>query len=318
LDRAYKNFFAKRARYPRFKKRRGAQAVRYQLDPRQGTTWVPGERLVLPKLGPLNLVWSRVPANRPLMVTVRRDAIGRYFVSLAVNEEIAPLPEASTAVGLDVGVRTAVALSDGTKVDAPRHLRRRLRTVARRSRVVARRKKGSRRRDRARVVLARAHARVADARRDWLHKLSSALVRENQTLVVEDLNVRGMTRNRRLALSLADGALAELHRQLEYKSAWYGRTFVRVGRFFPSTKRCSTCGHVLEQLALSAREWTCPECGSAHDRDINAARNLLTEGLRTIALPPGGREVRRVEGAHPRPYAGRPAKRESHELEARS
>jgi putative transposase len=127
-----------------------------------------------------------------------------------------------------------------------------------------------------------------------------------------------MTRNRRLALSLADGALAELHRQLEYKSAWYGRTFVRVGRFFPSTKRCSTCGHVLEQLALSAREWTCPECGSAHDRDINAARNLLAEGLRTIALPPGGREVRRVEGAHHPAVCRPPSEARIARLEARS
>jgi putative transposase len=252
------------------------------------------------------------------MVTVRRDAIGRYFVSFVVDEAIAPLPEAYAAVGIDVGLRSAAQLSDGTKVEAPRYLRRRLRIVAGRARTMARRKKGSRRRDRARVALARTHARVADARRDWLHKLSSKLVRENQTLVVEDLNLRGMTRNRRLALSLADGAIGELYRQLEYKAAWDGRAFVRVGRFFPSTKRCFTCCHVLEQLPLAAREWTCPECGSAHDRDVNAARNLLDEGLRTNALPPGGREARRVEGAHPRPFAGRPLKRESLELEARS
>jgi len=318
LDRAFKNFFAKRALYPRFKKRRRAQAVRYQLDPRQRGTWISGERLVLPKMGPLKLAWSRLPPGRPLMVTVRRDAIGRYFVSFSIEETIAPLPKSSSAVGIDVGLRSAIALSDGTKVAAPRHLRRGLRVVARRARVVARRKKGSRRRERARLELAKAHAHVRDSRQDWLHKLTSTLVRQNQTLVVEDLNVRGMVRNRRLALSLSDAALAELDRLLEYKAAWYGRTFVRVGRFFPSTKRCSACGFVMEALPLAQREWTCPECGSRRDRDVNAAQNLLQEGLRIIALPPGGREVMRVEGGDPRPFAGRPVKRESHEIEARS
>jgi len=209
LDRAFGNFFAKRARYPRFKKRRTAQAVRYQLDPRQSDTWLAGERLVLPKLGDLKRAWSRVPVGRPLMVTVRRDTIGRYFVSFAIEEVIAPLPELPTtaAVGIDVGLRSAVALSDGTKVAAPRHLRLALRTVGRRARVVARRKKGSRRWERARFRLAKAHAHVSDSRKDWIHKLTTRLVRENQTLVVEDLNVRGMIRNRRLSLSLSDAAL---------------------------------------------------------------------------------------------------------------
>jgi putative transposase len=289
--------------------------VRYQLDPRQKTTWIAGERLVLPRLGPLKLVWSRVPQGRPLMVTIRRDAIGRYFASFAVDEEIAALRAAEAAIGIDVGVRSAVALSDGTKIEAPRHLRRHLRSLAHRGRVVARRQRGSRRREDARRRLARAHARVSDARRDWLHKLTTRLVRENQALVVETLNVAGMVRNRSLALSLADGALAELHRQLEYKAAWHGRVFVRVGRFFPSTKTCSACGHVLEALPLSIRTWSCPNCGAQHDRDVNAARNILAKGLKQV--PPGGRELMRVEGAHPRPYAGRPAKRESHGEEAR-
>jgi putative transposase len=316
LDRAFQNLFAKRAHYPRFKKRRVAQAVRYQLDPRQRGTWIAGERLVLPKLGVLNLVWSRIPSGRPLMVTVRRDTIRRYFVSFSVEETIAPLPQAIGAAGVDLGLHSPVVLSDGTKVAAPRHLRRALRVVRHRSRVVARRVKGSGRRERARGELAKAHAKVADSRQDWLHKLTSTLVRENQTLVVEDLNVAGMVRNRHLALSLSDGALAELQRQLEYKCAFYGRTFVRVGRFFPSTKKCSVCGFVLEALALREREWTCPECGSSHDRDVNAARNLLHEGLRILTVPPGGRELMRVEGGNPRPYAGHSVKRESHEIEA--
>lgn len=321
LDAAFGHFFRRvkageKPGYPRFKKRRTAQAVRYQLDPRLPSTWVSGERLVLPRLGPLRVVWSRVPQGRPLMVTVRRDSAGRYFVSFAVEEEIAPLPPAPcAAVGIDVGLKDAVVLSDGTKVPAPKYLARRLRAVQRRARVVSRRRKGSRRREEAKRRLARAHARVADSRREWLHRVTTTLVRENQAICVEDLNVAGMLRNRRLSRALADGALAELHRQLEYKAAWYGRDFVRVGRFFPSTKTCSACGFVVSELPLSVREWTCPECGSAHDRDVNAARNILAAGLKQ--LPAGGREVMRVEGVHPRLRAGRPGKRESHGTEVR-
>jgi putative transposase len=318
LERARVNFFAKHAAYPRFKKRSFAQAVRYQLDPRQKTTWRAGERLVLPRLGRLRLVWSRLPLSRPLMVTLRRDAIGRYFVSFAVEEQIAPLPVATSAIGIDVGLRSTVALSDGTTVAAPKHLLRRLRTLQHRGRVVSRRKRGSRRREDARHRLARAHARVADERREWLHRLTTTLVRENQTICVEDLNVAGMVRNRRLSRALADGSLAELHRQLEYKAEWYGRSFIRIGRFYPSSKTCSECGWVLEVLPLAVREWTCPQCGMRHDRDLNAARNILAEGLRRLQLPPGGREVMRVEGDSPRPFAGRPAKRESHGIEVRS
>lgn len=319
LDRAYRNFFQKRARYPRFKKRRMAQSIRYQLDPRQKDTFVAGERLVLPKLGSLRLVWSRVPVGRPLMVTVRRDPVGRYFVTFAIEEGIEPLPPSDSAVGIDLGLHHAATLSDGRKLEAPRPLRSRIRRVQHLGRIVSRRKRGSNRREQARARLARAHARVRDSRNDWHHKVTTSLVRENQTLVVEDLNVSGMLRNRSLARSLADTAFSEFVRQLEYKALWYGRTLVKVDRFYPSSKRCSVCGLVLEALGLGERQWTCPDCGVRHDRDLNAARNLLEEGLRMATVPPGGREFMRVEGGTPRRrLPDRPAKRESHEAEARS
>jgi putative transposase len=317
LDRGFRNFFDKRARYPRFKKRRTAQSVRYQLDPRQKGNWVPGERLVLPKLGALHVVWSRVFVGRPLMVTVRRDSIGRYFVSFVVEEAISPLPKSDSAVGIDLGLRHAVTLSDGRKMEAPRPLRKRIRKVQHLGRVLSRRQKGSNRRERARMGLARAYARVRDSRNDWHHKTTTSL--ENQTLVVEDLNVSGMLHNRPLARSLVDVAFGEFLRQLEYKARWYGRTLLEVDRFFPSTKRCSSCGFVLDRLGLGERDWTCPECGVWHDRDVNAARNILEEGLRMAQVPPGGRELMRVEGGTSRRrLPGRPAKRETHETEARS
>ena len=325
LDRAFKAFYAKRARYPRFKKRCGKQAVRYQLDGRLKGIYLAGSRLALPRLGPLKLVWSRVPKGRPKMATVRRDRVGRYFVSMAMEEEIRPLPAADRAVGVDAGLSAAITLDDGTKVPPPRYLEGRLKQLKRRSRDFSRTKRGSRRRARARWRLAREHTRIWDCRREWLHKLSSRLVHENQVICVEDLNVSGMLRNRHLSRALADGALAELQRQLKYKALWYGRTFVRVGRFFPSSKRCSACGFVREELSLSTRKWTCPECGVEHDRDVNAAINIRQEGLRILELPRGPREVRRVEGENPLAgrrvlplTSGRPGKRESQESEARA
>jgi putative transposase len=324
LDRALDAFFAKRARYPRFKKRRSEQAVRYQLDKRLKHCYVAGSRLVLPSLGALRLVWSRVPPGRPKMVTLKRDGAGRYFVSMAMDRETLPLPTADRVVGLDAGLSAALTFDDGTKVAPPRYLGRRLKQLKRRSRALSRAKRGSRGRARARWRLARVHARVRDCRREWLHQVSSKVIHESQVICVEDLNVSGMLRNRHLSKALADGALAELQRQLEYKSLWYGRTFVRVGRFFPSTKRCSACGFVVEKLPLSARRWRCPECGIEHDRDVNAAINIRQEGLRILELPRGPREVRRVEGENPLPrrrvplVSGRPGKRESQESEARA
>jgi putative transposase len=324
LDRAFKAFYAKRARYPRFKKRRGEQAVRYQLDKRLKNSYVAGSRLVLPRLGAVKLVWSRVPPGRPKMVTVKRDGAGRYFVSMAMDRETIPLPTVDRVVGLDAGLSAAVTFDDGTKVAPPRYLERRLKQLKRRSRDLSRAKRGSRGRARARWRLARVHARVRDCRREWLHQVSSKVVHDNQLICVEDLNVSGMLRNRHLSRALADGALAELQRQLEYKALWYGRTFVRVSRWFPSTKRCSACGFVVEKLPLSARRWTCPECGIEHDRDVNAAINIRQEGLRILELPRGPREVRRAEGETPLAGrrvplgSGRPGKRESQESEARA
>jgi putative transposase len=324
LDRALEAFYAKRARYPRFKKRHGKQAVRYQLDGRLKNSYVAGSRLVLPKLGALKLVWSRVPPGRPKMVTLKRDGAGRYFVSMAMDRETSPLPTADRVVGLDAGLSAAVTFDDGTKVAPPRYLGRRLKQLKRRSRDLSRAKRGSRGRARARFRLARVHARVRDCRREWLHQVSSKVIHESQVICVEDLNVSGMLRNRYLSRALADGALAELQRQLKYKALWYGRTFVRVSRWFPSTKRCSACGFIVEKLPLSARRWTCPECGIEHDRDVNAAINIRQEGLRILELPRGPREVMRVEGENLLPRrrvplaSGRSGKRESQESEARA
>ena len=277
-DRAFAHFFAKDrdARYPRFKRKRHAQAVRYTLDQRLvHGNFVPGQRLLrLPKLGALKLRWSRFPTGVPKMVTVRRDACGRWFVTLSVVEAVAPLPATDKVVGVDLGFRDVAVTQDGQKTGAPRHLRHAAQRLARAQRALARRQRGSGRRERQRRRVSRLHAKVADARHNFLHKLSSKLVDENQVICIEDLCVKGMQRGG-YGKSVGDAGLRELRRQLAYKADWYGREVIVIDRFAPSSKRCSACGHVLDALAPKVTSWDCPACGAHHDRDINAAKNIL-------------------------------------------
>jgi len=183
------------------------------------------------------------------------------------------------AVGIDLGLHALVAISDGTIIPAPRFFRRAEKRVARTHRAHSRKKLGSRNREKTRRKVAQAHARVADCRTDFLHKLTTTLINENQVICVENLAVQNLVRNHGRSKSIADASWGELVRQLMYKAAWYGRAVHQIDRFFPSTKRCSTCGYVLEELDLSVRQWTCPACGTTHERDINAAKNVLAAGL---------------------------------------
>lgn len=275
-DRAFVNFLAKRAKYPKFKRRSHTQSVRYQIDQRiAANLYRAGEVLKLPKLGVLKVRWSRIPRGVPKMVTLTMDAAGRYFASFSVEQSIEQWPQkTNAAVGLDLGVKDVVVTSDGWKSGNPRHLRKMLRRLQHASRILSRRKKGSGRWQRQRLVVAKLHARIADARRDWLHKISTQIVRNNGFIAIEDLHVRGMLANRRLSRAIADVGMAELRRQIEYKAAWHGRIVEAVHRFAPTSKTCSACGLVLDSLPLSVRGWRC-ECGAVHDRDVNAARNIL-------------------------------------------
>jgi putative transposase len=305
LQTGFANFWAGRARYPSFKSKHGRQAAEYT---RSAFRWKQAPdgtgSLTLAKLAePLTIRWSRPlpPGAVPSTVTITKDPAGRWHISMLVEETIRPLPPVDAVVGLDAGLTALVTMSTGEKILNPKHADRHRARLARAQRNLARKRKGSANRAKARVKVARAHARIADARRDHLHKLSTRLVRENQTVVVEDLNVRGMVRNRSLARSISDAAWAELVRQLAYKADWYGRTLVKIDRWYPSSKRCSACGHVVQTLPLQVRAWACPACDTTHDRDLNAAINILAAGLAVTVCGDGVRPPRAPARAGDRP-----------------
>lgn len=312
-DKAFKNFFEKRGRYPRFKSRYDRQAVRYQLDQRQiERAYQAGEFLKLPKLGGLNIRWSQVPAGVPKMATVSKDPCGRYFVSFACEVEIQPLPLTGKTVGLDLGIKDVVVSWDGervTKSGNPRHLKRQLKHLKRQQRRLSRMQKGSNRRRRQRLKVARIHARIAASRADFLHKTTTALIRQADVIAIEDLHIKGMVKNHCLAGAIADVGMGELRRQLEYKAAWNGRQVVVVDRWFPSSKTCSACGSYQARMPLSVRAWTCPDCGTRHDRDANAAKNIrrfatggepgiARRACQNLSTPVGTRDEARTEEIH--------------------
>jgi putative transposase len=243
---------------------------------------------------PLRFIWSwpgvAVTALNPTMVIVSREPDGRWYVTFALDTDApAPLEQTGRSVGVDLGVKDFTVTSDGDKIPNPEHLARKARNLARYQRRLARCQNGSANRARAAAKVARAHRKVRDARRDFLHRASTGLVRSADTIVIEDLNVSGMVRNRRLARAIADCGWGEFRRQLAYKCARAGRTLVVIDRWYPSSKACSACGHLLTELSLSTRQWTCPSCRVRHDRDINAAKNILAAGLAASACGAGVR-----------------------------
>jgi len=283
LQGAFAAFWDKRAKYPRFKsRRRSRQSAEYT---RSAFRYRNGQVRLAKMTEPLDIRWSRpLPEGaEPSTVTMSRDAAGRWFVSVLVEETIEPYPAAGPVVGIDAGLTSLLTLSTGEKVANPRHERRDRERLAKAQRALARKQKGSANREKARVKVARAHARIADRRRDFLHKLSTRLVRENQAVVTEDLSVRNMVRSHSLARAISDAAWSDLRNMLEYKCEWYGRELVVIDRWFPSSKTCSACGHLAAKMPLGVREWTCASCGTRHDRDVNAAINIRAAGLAVLA-----------------------------------
>jgi putative transposase len=289
---AFTNFFAKRARYPRFKSRNGRQSAEFT---RSGFRYRNGQLFLAKTEMPLVFTWSwpsiDLGSINPVTVTVSRDPCGRWYVSFAVEApDPVQLPATGSAVGVDLGIKDFAVTSGAERITNPRKLARRERNLARYQRRLARCQKGSANRAKAKAKVARAHRKVRASRTDFLHKLSTSLVRDHDVIAIEDLHVAGMVRNHSLARSISDCGWGTFRRMVEYKAERAGRRVIVIDRWYPSSKTCSACGHLLASLSLSTRTWQCPSCGTRHDRDINAAKNILAAGLAVSAC---GADVRR-------------------------
>lgn len=282
LEVAYKNFFSsckgkrkgRKVGYPKFKSRKSRQAARF-LD---NSFSIRGQKLRLSRLGDFKVRWDRPLPSDPSSVTVIKDPSERYFFSFVVEVDRATLPDNGESVGIDLGITDFATLSTGEKIKAPKPLKKRLRKLRKAQQKLSRKQKGSKRRERQRLRVAKIHAKIKDTREDFLHKLSTRIIRENQTIVLEDLNVSGMLKNRKLSRAISDLGWYAFRTMLEAKSAMYGRDFKVISRWEPTSQRCSSCKEIGGKKELSVREWTCLFCGETHDRDANAAINIKVAG----------------------------------------
>ncbi len=279
LSSAFLNFFEGRAKYPNFKKKQNRQSIRFP----QGCK-LKDDTLKLPKIGDIHCKVSRQPEGTLKSVTVSVNPSGEYLAA-CLYDNGKDLPEKSTegkAIGIDVGLTHYAVTSDGTKHGNPKYYRKYEKKLAKRQKQLSHKLKGSRNRNKARVKVAKVHAKIVRCREDFLHKLSRKLVDENQVIVVENLAVRNMVKNHKLAKSISDAGWGQFCTMLKYKSEWAGKTYIEVDRFYPSSKTCNNCLNRVDSLSLDIRSWQCPKCGENHDRDINAAQNIRDEGLRIL------------------------------------
>ncbi len=276
LQTAFRGFFEKRTAFPGFKSKHGEQAAEFT---RSAFTWDGKQNnLRLAKMGHLRIHWSRQFASIPSTVTITKNCAGQYFATLCLDEHVEALPSTGHGVGIDLGINRMATLSNGELVANPRHLERRLRKMRSLHRCLSRRTKGSGRWRRQKLKVARLHVRIANSRKDHLDKLTTSLVRRFDIICIEDLNVRGMLRNKALARPISDVGMGTFRRMITYKCRWYGKELGLVDRYFPSSKKCSECGTIAEKMPLDVREWRCSHCCAFHDRDLNAAKNILAAG----------------------------------------
>jgi len=284
---AFSNFFAGRAKYPTFKKKGAKQSAEFT---KSAFKYVKAEGDLVGKLymakskEPLDIKWSRELPCEPSLINISKDCAGRYFVSCLCEFNPKPLPKVNKTTGIDLGLTHFAIEDNGVKHRNMRFTKKHAAKLASAQRKLSKKKIGSANRAKAKIKIARIHAKIADSRLDYLHKLSSQLINENQVICIESLKVVNMVKNPKLAKHISDASWGEFTRQLEYKAEWAGRKLVKIDQWFPSSKRCSDCGHITDKLPLSIREWACPSCNALLDRDINAAKNIKRQGMSLIAF----------------------------------